>query len=361
MASRPTRDREEWLAKRGGSASLLRPLEALYRCAVGVRSAFYDRGWLPVERLDTPVVCVGNVTVGGTGKTPMVAWVCRRFLEQGRRPGLLSRGYGADGGANDEALLLERLLPGVPHVQNADRATGGRELEESGVDVIVMDDGFQHRRLYRDLDLVLVDCTRPWGLPSAEEDDLGLRALLPRGYLREAPGALERAHAVVLTRTDQVPSRRVERVEDEVLRLAPGTAVVHARHGLRCCTRDDGVEEAPEALSGRQVVLCSGIGNPSAFEATVRGLGAEVVEHRRFADHHPYTREDLSGLEGGGRILVTTAKDAVKLEPLGIRPWVLEVEMAFERGEAVLQALLDALPIGREERMRHSFHEGLHG
>lgn len=359
--SGPTRDREEWLAKRGGSASLLRPLEALYRCVSGARAVLYDRGWLPVERLDTPVVCIGNLTVGGTGKTPMVAWVCRWFLERGRRPGLLSRGYGARGDVNDEALLLERLLPGVPHVQNPDRAAGGRELEGSGVDVIVMDDGFQHRRLFRDLDCVLVDATRPWGLPSLDDEDLGLRALLPRGFLREAPEALGRAHAVVLTRTDQVAPERVERIEDELLRLAPGTAVIHARHGIRCLTRDDGVQESPDALAGRPVVLCSGIGNPSAFEATVRGLGAEVLEHRRFADHHPYTPEDLSGLAGEGRILLTTAKDAVKLEPLGIRPWVLEVEMAFERGEAVLQALLEALPVGREERMRHSFHEGLHG
>lgn len=361
MAGRSTRDREAWLAKRGGSASLLRPLEALYRCAVGARGALYDRGWLPVERLDTPVICVGNLSVGGTGKTPMTAWVCRELLKRERRPGLLSRGYRGDGEENDEARLLRRLLPSVPHVQNADRATGGRELEERGVDVIVMDDGFQHRRLFRDLDWVLVDATRPWGLPAGAGEDLGLAALLPRGYLRETLGGLARAHAVILTRTDQAAPERVERLEDEVLRHAPGSAVVHARHAPSRVIRPDGTEAPVEELRGERVILASGIGNPDAFEQAVRDLGAEVVEHRRFPDHHPWRPEDLSGCDGGEPRLVTTAKDAVKLEPLGIRPWTLEVEMAFTRGEAVLAALLDALPTGAEERMRHSFHEGLHG
>ena len=358
---------EVLLARRGGGVELLRLPAALYGAATGIRGALYDRGWLPVERLDVPVVCVGNLTAGGTGKTPMVAHVVRALQARGHRPGLLSRGYGgrADdrrkGGANDEGALLAALLPGVPHVFEADRASGGRRLVERGVDAIVMDDGFQHRRLVRDLDLVLVDATRPWGLPAPEDGGAPVRALLPRGLLRESPRALTRAGALVLTRTDQVEAAALDALDAELERLAPGLPRLRAVHRPRRLVSVSGGERALDALRDAEVDLVSGIGNPEAFERTVEELGARVTEHRRFPDHHAFGAGDVAGLGAGGRALVTTAKDAVKLARLAPDALALEVELELVAGAPVLDALLDALPAGRARRERASLHEGLHG
>ena len=348
---------EDRLARRGGAVELLRVPAAVFGVVAGLRGSLYDRGWLPSDRLDLPVISVGNLTVGGTGKTPMVAELVRRLQARGLRPGIVSRGYGAAAGEhNDEARALARDLPGVPHVQDADRARGARGLADR-VDAIVLDDAFQHRRLARDLDLVLLDATRPWGLPATPP------AFLPRGLLRESPRALGRAHAVCLTRTDQVAADELERLCEQVLEMAPGVPLLRAVHRPRCLRdpRRPAEEFSLDELRGRTVELVSGIGNPDAFEASVRDLGARVAEHRRFPDHHPFGPDDLRGLGAQECWIVTTGKDAVKLDADARALRVLEVELAFTAGAAVLDALLDALPPGRALRERRALHEGLHG
>ena len=358
----------------------------MFGAVSGLRGAFYDRGWLPRERVDAPVISVGNLTAGGTGKTPMVAWLARELIRRGLRPGIVSRGYrkrgqGAETGAgpNDEALELAAALGDVPHEQNPDRAEAARALL-GAVDVIVLDDGFQHRRLARDLDLVLVDATRPWGLAAADGGE-PVRALLPRGLLREHPGALARADALCLTRCDQVAAAQLDALERELERSAPGVPLLRAEH-RPVRLREVGPGGAVlglETLAGASVRLVSGIGHPAAFEATVAGLGATVVEHRRFPDHHAYTAEQARALladpEGTRARLITTAKDAVKLGALldadgdlgsgggvrGARACALEVELELTAGAPVLAALLDALPESRARRERRTLHEGLHG
>ena len=384
MSSGPVTKRrvDARLAERGGAIELLRVPAFLYGLVVDLRARLYDRGWLPSTKLDAPVVSVGNLTAGGTGKTPFVRFLVEELTRRGWRPGILSRGYRAhaaseasersrepgttdrraDGAAheNDEALMLERMLPGVARVQNPDRVAGGRELLRRGVEVIVLDDGFQHRRLRRDLDLVLVDATRPWGLAPPAEAPRAPRALLPRGLLRERPEELRRAHALVITRSDQISPEALVALEEELESLVPGLPILLAEHRARRLVGPDGVD-LPSALRGREVDLVSGLGNPEGFEASVRALGARIGVHRAFPDHHAYRPEDLDGLGEEGRWLVTTAKDAVKLETLG-RPFrVLEVELALGRGAQVLEALLDALPPGRARRERANLHEGLHG
>jgi tetraacyldisaccharide 4'-kinase len=354
---------DERLAQSGGVLEVLRLPAALMRLITATRNWLYDRGLLPGSRLDAPVVSVGNLSVGGTGKTPMVIWLVRELQLRERRVGLLSRGYGkqrASTELNDEGRLLAAQLPGVPHVQDPDRVAGGRELLQRGVDVVVLDDGFQHRRLVRDMDLVLIDATRPWGLPAAAAGADPVRALLPRGLLREDPSSLARASAAVITRSDALDAADLERLEAELEAIAPGIPRALAEH--RPCGLRRGAERLElEELAGREVLLVSGIGNPQAFERSARTLGAVVRGVHPFPDHHEFLADELAPLlEEEGELLVTS-KDSVKLEALGVPHLVLEVELVITRGEKVLAALLDALPPSDAELRRRALHEGLHG
>ena len=354
------------LARRGGAVELLSLPAALFGAAARLRSSFYDRGWLRVRGIDVPIVSVGNLTVGGTGKTPMVEWLVRNFQTRGLNPGLLSRGYGREAGRelNDEGEQLAESLPGVPHVQDRDRVAGAAELADRGVDVIVLDDGFQHRRLQRDLDLVLIDATRPWGLPPAAQGEAPVRALLPRGFLREPVDALGRAQMIVVTRAAAVDRDALESLLRELEGLAPGVPLAQANHAIRGLrelggARSEDREHGVDALTGQVVDLVSGIGNPSSFERSVREAGAQIGEHRVFPDHHAFGESDLTGL--GSRPIVVTAKDAVKLRGRAQGLWVLEIAFEFTQGRESLEALLDGLPESARRVALRSMHEGLHG
>jgi tetraacyldisaccharide 4'-kinase len=353
---------ESRLAERGGTVELLRIPAALFGAASVARRAAYDLGLLPVHRLDVPVVSVGNLTAGGTGKTPMCAWVAGELERRGLRPGILSRGYrAAADGKNDEARLLASLLPDVPHVQDKDRVRGGRELVRRGCLSVVLDDGFQHRRLRRDLDLVLVDATQPWGLAAPAAGGEPVRALLPRGLLREPPSSLARAHAIVLTRASQAADGAVDALERELDRIAPGVPRARADHEPSGLRDEKGRVHPLSTLAGREVDLASGIGNPRAFDATARALGAQVREHRAFEDHHAYAPGDLAGLGEHGRVLVVTAKDAAKLAGSGATFLSLEIAFRIRAGANVLEALLDALPPGETASGRSALRAGMHG
>lgn len=364
---------EAILAGRGGRVELLRVPALLFGLVAGLRSRLYDHRLLPIRRVDVPIICVGNLTAGGTGKTPLVIWLARWFEARGWQPGILSRGYrsealeassgAVDAGAprGDEARLLARALPGVPQVQNPDRVAGARALAARGVDVILLDDGYQHRRLHRDRDLVLVDATRPWGLPADGGDPV--RAMLPRGLLRESPAALARADAIVVTRCDQVEPETLAALLAELADFAPGIPLVTSEHAATALIDGSGERWPLARLEGRAVDLVSAIGNPDAFEATVVAAGARVREHRRFGDHHAYGAADVAGLGAGEppTPVVTTTKDAVKLDALLPGALALEVEFAPTSGLPVLEALLEAVRPGRARRERDAMHEGLHG
>lgn len=283
----------------------------VYGVGVRVRNLAFDRGWKPAFRAGVPVVSVGNLTVGGTGKTPMVEWVARWYRRHGLRVAVLSRGYGRDpsAGLNDEAMVLEENLPDVPHLLDPDRVASARiavgELESQ---LLVLDDGFQHRRLARDLDLVLLDALEPFGLGR----------LLPRGLLREPVGSLRRAGLVVLTRADQIDGESLRATRAEAERRAGALRWVVTRHAPIAVTGHGIGDEPVESLSGRAVAAFCGIGNPLGFRRTVEPLVGKLVDLRVFPDHHLYTARDVSDLiawvhSTRADLALTTQKDLVKL------------------------------------------------
>ena len=337
------------LLQRGGLCLASGP----YGLAMRLRNWLYDQGWKRSRRVPVPVVSVGNLTLGGTGKTPCVEYVAGYYRQHDRRVAILSRGYapspllpsppGGEGlgvrGRNDEALVLEENLPDVPHLQGADRvALALTAVEELESEVLVLDDGFQHRRLARDLDVVLIDATEPWGHDY----------LFPRGLLRESPVGLRRAGIVLLTRCDQVETAERQRIQEAVARLAPGVPLVETMHRPTVLVNSEG--EAPlQGLTERPVAAFCGIGNPEAFRRTLAALGARVCAFRTFPDHHPYTREDVQDLRQWARqqapdcVVVTTQKDLVKLRltQLGSRPlWALRIRLQVEAGQDVLERKL---------------------
>ena len=329
---------------------------ALFRFAVSVRNAAYDLGIARVKQLDVPVISVGNLSAGGTGKTPLCVWMVHELERHAFRPGLLSRGYGAEAGAtNEEAKLFAAACPDVPHVEDPDRVRGGAKLVAQGVDAIVLDDGFQHRRLARDQDWVLVDATRPAGLPIDSKSGAFVEALLPRGLLSEPFRALARNDVIVITRSDEVAPDVLAELTLRLSLCAPGKPLVHARHRPSALIAPDGKQIALTLLADREVDLVSGIGNPEAFEHSVRALGATVRRHERFADHQRYTQDGVRELGrelgGGERWIVTTAKDAVKLAPLGLPVHTLAIEFELVSGASVVAALFESLPRGETQAL----------
>ena len=338
---------------------LLRLAESPYTAAVRWRNRAYDRGRKEIHQAGVPVVCVGNLTLGGTGKTPMVAWLCRWFRSQGRRVAIVSRGYGAaEDGRNDEALELEQQLPDVPHVQNPDRVAAARvATEELECDVIVLDDGFQHRRLHRDLDVVLLDALEPFG--SLEPLETG--HVFPRGTLREPTSGLARADVVVLSRSDMMEAAEREVLRERVARLAPDAAWAEVVHAPRALIAAGGNEQSLAELKGRRVAAFSGIGNPRGFRHTLEQCGYEVTAWREFPDHHRYSREDIEELvrwaNGASEeddktieAVLCTHKDLVKIgiERLGNIPlWAVAVGIEFRQGEKDLVARVARL-VGQE-------------
>ena len=324
-----------------------------YGAGVCLRNAAYELGVFRIERLSCRVVCVGNLTVGGTGKTPTVIALAQRLTHAGRKVAILLRGYGRAGtavqlvsdgrdlfrdwrGAGDEAVLLAKRLPGVPIIIGGDRVAAGRlAVQRFGPDTLLLDDGFQHRHLHRDLDLVLVDATDPFG---------GGR-LLPRGCLREPVAALTRAHAVILTRTDQ--ATELARLRGYLEQEIPGTPQILTRHRPSALTDLAGGEQQPlESLRDRRVVAVSGIANPLAFHGTLTDLGVILARTLAFPDHHPYGPADLARVdavarETGAELIVTTEKDAVRMSA-GSFAWpilTLRVELEITEGAALLEGL----------------------
>ncbi len=319
---------------------LLAPAWAIWRPAVALHNTLYDLGWKPALRLPVPVFSVGNLAAGGTGKTPVVRLLARMLAGHGERPAILMRGYRGDGAANDEARIVEEC----PVVCDADRVRGGHTAIAAGATCLILDDGFQHRRLHRDCDLVLIDATRPFP------------ALLPVGYGREPASSLARAHAIILTRGDLVSDERRRHIAAQLARH--GKPVLHLADAERWLSTATGGDRLPvQSLAGRPVLLASGLGNPLGFEGAARACGWQVAASWRFPDHHHFDRRDADDILAAARRLgatpVVTAKDAVKLASFvpdeAIR--VLHQRVAIATAD---EALLTALVGGTLARHRRT-------
>lgn len=337
----------------GGSPlpGALRPLggaiEPVYRRVVARRNARFDSG-RGVVTLDRPVISVGNLTVGGTGKTPMVDRIVRWLIEAGHRPAIAMRGYGARRGEpGDEARLYRDAFEGVPIVAQPDRLDGllgmFASAEGRAVDVVVLDDGFQHRRLGRALDLVLIDATRD---PRADR-------CLPAGWLREPVEALSRAGGVVLTHTDRAsPSglRAVEGVARAFSGAGPVAWTRHAWTGVRVLV--DGREQArPESwLAGRRGLAVCALGRPASFFRACEAAGARLIDAVALRDHDPYSTRTIEWLlrtleRSGAETLLVTEKDWTKLRRVRPELWPCpvarpELSLGFVRGEGDLRSLV---------------------
>jgi tetraacyldisaccharide 4'-kinase len=307
------------------------PLGLCWGAAAAVRNWTFDLRLRQVHRLPVPVVSVGNLTVGGTGKTPAVLWLCALAKARGRRPGVLARGYGRAPGArlNDEGELLQRRLPWLLQQQDPDRVAAGRRLVAAGADFVVLDDGFQHRRLHRDLDVVCVDATLPFGNGQC----------LPAGDLREFRSGLRRAGMVLLTRAAPLSAeqrdQRVRRLRAIAGKELPVHACEHRPTGF--VARPGGDELPLEVVRDRPCVVLSGIARPQSFRATLEELGARVVGEFAHRDHHRFTAAELraaaAAAAAAGALLVVTEKDDARLEDGAPPRLVLRVDLAFLDGE----------------------------
>jgi tetraacyldisaccharide 4'-kinase len=365
--------------RRGPGAAALRGLlrvaETPYAWALRRRNRRYDTGAAPVHRVAVPVVSVGNLTLGGTGKTPLVHWLVRWFLDHGIAPGVVSRGYGARAGEmNDEAKELALHLPGIPHVQDPDRVAGAQKaIEEFGCQVLVLDDAFQHRRIGRDLDIVLLDALEP----------LGFGHVFPRGTLREPLEGIARADVLALSRADMLrgagtgvrphctkpqssetgcrtgiqgkletcltlTANDIRRKVERYNRHAAWLELAHVPRSLVNASR---AEQALESLADRRVAAFCGIGNPAGFWHTLAQCGYELAGVREFPDHHRYGPQDVDSLTTWARSLnvaavVCTQKDLVKLgvDRLGEIPlWAVAIRLEVLVGREALESRLIAL------------------
>src|SRR5215470_3660934 len=332
---------------------VLPPLSALYGAITRSRTALYERGTFRSFKLERPVISIGNITTGGTGKTPLVEWVARVVAGSGKKVSILTRGYGrenprdrvlvSDGStvfadpsqAGDEPFQLATDLIGVAAViSDADRfAAGQGAIQHLSTECFVLDDGFQHLQLARDLNIVAIDATDPWGG----------RQMLPYGRLREPLTGLKRADCIVLTRCEQVDD--LEPLRAEIAKRTGDRPVFHARIKTRQIApiqQSITNPQPPEPIAA----FCA-VGNPQSFFTHLNREGYRLVLRKSFRDHHAYTQDDVSKLSkaavrAGAQSLITTAKDAVKLRGLQfeIPCYSLEIDLEIENDSELKRMIL---------------------
>ncbi len=359
--------RREKLRRSMGGRALLAAASLAYGAGVLARRGMYAAGVFKRKRIKARVVCIGNLTVGGTGKTPAVLLAAETLRKRGHEVAILSRGYGRqapraevsvliDGRhvdwreCGDEPWMIHQSLngQGIPVLVCPDRAKAGAlAVEMYGSRVVILDDGFQHLRLHRDLDIVLVNARDPFGG----------RRLLPLGDLREPLSALRRAGMVVITHADRVTAAELTRLRADIEQLHPGVTIVESEHKAdHLLNVKTEAKLALSHLKNKAAVALSGIGDPLSFETQLEALGIKVAQSWRYPDHHPYSSRELRSIEDlrGGLPLVMTHKDFVRLpedwrECLAGEVFVLGIKLDLLKGRNAWIDMLEEVAGGRRK------------
>jgi tetraacyldisaccharide 4'-kinase len=317
----------------------------LYAVIIALRNLAYSKGWLKVHSAGAAVISVGNITVGGTGKTPLVIWICR-FLQNKNIPcAVLTRGYKARATRTDEPAIIAKSCPNAKVIVNPDRVAGASEaVNKFGVKILIMDDGFQHRRLARNLDIVTIDATCPFGYGK----------MLPAGLLREPAVALKRADAVVITKCNEAGKDELAELEKKLRLLNPDMTIARSMHRPVYAKSADGRKIKIDELKDKRILAFCGIANPNAFFNTVNELGCDIVGSKIYDDHYQYPDGCLADIyeqaaNSKADFVLTTQKDWTKITQLApvkknIPFAYLAVELKFISGEdKITQLIEDAL------------------
>ncbi len=358
--------------KAGLDAGLLRLLLGVaaggYSIAVRERNFLYSNGWLKAHRADAVVISIGNITVGGTGKTPLVVWLCKEIISDSRfqisnsQCAILTRGYKAGKDSRpktqdargkiqdyrDEPAILAESCPGVNVIVNPDRVAGAAEaINKFGAKVLIMDDGFQHRRLARDLDIITIDGIQPFGYGK----------MLPAGLLREPIASLKRADAVVITRCDQITETKLNQIEKKLKAINPNIIIARSTHTPAYVKSTDNKEIGLDHLKDKKIFAFCGIGNPDAFLNTIKNLSCDLAGEKVYNDHHHYTKDCLADICEQAEclkadLILTTQKDWTKINRLALLKKdiplaYLGIEIKFLAGEDKLRGLIEKTLAGK--------------
>ncbi len=322
---------------------ILKGFSYFYVWVVNLRNFLYDKNILKTRVVSVPVISIGNLTAGGTGKTPTVIWCCNFLSGKKYRCAILTRGYKAKPGKlSDEPAILTKNCPATRVVVNPNRYEGARKaINRFHCNAIVMDDGFQHRKLARDIDIAVIDATNPFGYGK----------MLPAGLLREPVSSLKRAQAVILTRADQVDNAKLQLLEKKIKDENPDLKIAHAQHEPICGIKIGQKEITIEELRNRKVFAFCGIGNPESFLNTLKKLDINVVGHRFYNDHHNFTKDEFIDIYEEARyheadIILSTQKDWTKtilfwMNHEKIEFAYLKVEIKFTKNEDSIKGLIE--------------------
>ena len=328
---------------------LLTIISAGYIVIINLRNFLYSKGLLKTHKTEAVVISIGNITAGGTGKTPLVIWLCDFLRENNIEPAVLTRGYKTgrkESGIDEPAVILQNC-PKIKVIVNPNRATGARlAIEKFGSKVLIIDDGFQHRRLARDIDIVTIDATEPFGCGK----------LLPAGVLREPVSSLKRADAVVLTHCCLQSSQQIEEIENQIRRENSGLIIAKTIHQPISIIFRDGKEAPTEYLAGKRVFTFCGIGNPEGFFKTVENIGAKITGRETFDDHYRYSKEDIGRIckraaDLQAELIITTEKDWTKITCLNIKENInigyMKIKIHFIEGLEQLTDLIEKAVEGK--------------
>jgi len=318
-----------------------------YSAVLNTRNVLYKNGLVRSTRLPVKVISIGNITTGGTGKTPLVELSAKYLSKIGKKVAILSRGYGGNNPSqenndivNDECLALRENLQDVPVLAGRDRVKNGEKaISDFGVDCVILDDGFQHLKLKRDLDIVVIDALNPFGGGN----------LIPRGSLREPLKNLERADLFIISHCNQSNEQTIQSIYTALNRINNDAPVCESIHSPVHIDKADGSILEPEWVKGKRIYALSAIGNPESFAYTLERLEADLIGHKVFQDHHNYTKKEIDGVISdaqslGADAIAVTQKDMVKIRKMNIKDaeiLSLKIEIQITKGIELYEEAID--------------------